>query len=159
MSEYLYVFRGGQDMNKASAADKQANMAKWQGWIKGLAEEAVQDALCRALEVWKFQGPPEKPGAWLMEAARRRAIDVLRRERTRRTFAPDVTRLLETEWTLSSTVQELFSEHEIRDDELRMMFSCCHPQIAHEGQVALVLNLLCGFGVREIAAAFLTGEA
>jgi RNA polymerase sigma-70 factor (ECF subfamily) len=124
-----------------------------------LAEDAVQDALCRALEVWKFQGVPEKPGAWLMEAARRRAIDVLRKERTRRTFAPDVTRLLETEWTLSSTVQELFSEHEIRDDQLRMMFSCCHPQVAHEGQIALVLNLLCGFGVREIAAAFLTGEA
>jgi RNA polymerase sigma-70 factor (ECF subfamily) len=124
-----------------------------------LAEDAVQDALCRALEVWKFQGVPDKPGAWLMEAARRRAIDVLRKERTRRTFAPDVTRLLETEWTLSSTVQELFSEHEIRDDQLRMMFSCCHPQVAHEGQIALVLNLLCGFGVREIAAAFLTGEA
>src|SRR5262249_9174103 len=64
-----------------------------------VAEDAVQDALCRALEVWKFQGVPEKPGAWLMEAARRRAIDVLRKERTRRTFAPDVTRLLETEWT------------------------------------------------------------
>ncbi len=124
-----------------------------------LAEDAVQDALCRALEVWKFQGVPDRPGAWLTEAARRRAIDVLRRERTQRTFAPDVSRLLETEWTLASTVQELFTEHEIRDDELRMMFSCCHPRVAEEGQVALILNLLCGFGVREIAAAFLTGES
>jgi len=124
-----------------------------------LAEDAVQDALCRALEVWKLQGVPEKPGAWLMEAARHRAIDVLRRERTRRTFAPDVTRLLETEWTLSSTVDELFTDHELRDDLLRMMFSCCHPQVAEERQIALILNLLCGFGVREIAAAFLSSES
>lgn len=124
-----------------------------------LAQDAVQDALMRALEVWKFRGVPDKPGAWLMEAARRRAIDVLRRERTRRTFAPDVTRLLETEWTLSTTVDELFTDHEIRDDELRMMFSCCHPHVAEDSQIALILNLLCGFGVREIAAAFLTGEA
>ena len=65
-----------------------------------LAEDVVQDAFCRALEVWKFRGPPDNPSAWLMTAAKNRALDVLRRERTARTFAPELTRLLESEWTL-----------------------------------------------------------
>ena len=66
-----------------------------------LAEDVVQDALCRALEVWKFRGVPDNPSAWLMATAKNRAIDVLRRERTARTFAPELGRLLETEWTLA----------------------------------------------------------
>ena len=66
----------------------------------GLAEDVVQDAFCRALEIWKFQGVPENPSAWLMTAAKNRALDVLRRERTARTFAPELTRQLESEWYL-----------------------------------------------------------
>jgi RNA polymerase sigma-70 factor (ECF subfamily) len=124
-----------------------------------LAEDVVQDALCRALSVWKYRGVPENPGAWLMATAKNRALDVLRRERTARTFAPDVGRLLETEWTLSPIVEELFSEHEILDDQLRMMFSCCHPRVSEEAQVGLILNILCGFSIAEIANAFLTSEA
>src|SRR5947207_1238798 len=89
-----------------------------------LAEDVVQDAFCRALEVWQFRGVPENPSAWLMAAAKNRAIDVLRRERTARTFAPDLARQLESEWTLASTVNESFSPHAIKDDQLRMMFSC-----------------------------------
>ncbi|HET6862075.1 MAG TPA: sigma factor, partial [Pyrinomonadaceae bacterium] len=68
-----------------------------------LAEDVVQDAFCRALEVWKFRGVPENPSAWLMVTAKNRALDVLRRERTARTFAPELTRLLESEWTLAPT--------------------------------------------------------
>jgi RNA polymerase sigma-70 factor (ECF subfamily) len=124
-----------------------------------LAEDVVQDALCRALEVWKFQGLPDNPSAWLMTAAKNRAIDVLRRERRARSFAPEVGRLLETEWTLAPMVEELFGPNAIRDDQLRMMFSCCHPRLSEEAQVALILHLLCGFAVSEIAAAFLTGTA
>jgi RNA polymerase sigma factor (sigma-70 family) len=124
-----------------------------------LAEDVVQDAFVRALEVWKLRGVPENPSAWLMATAKNRALDILRRERTARTYAPELGRLLESEWTLAPTVAEAFGESAIRDDQLRMMFSCCHPQLPEIAQVALVLNILCGFGVSEIAAAFLTGHA
>jgi RNA polymerase sigma-70 factor (ECF subfamily) len=124
-----------------------------------LAEDVVQDAFCRALEVWKARGVPENPSAWLMATAKNRALDVLRRERTARTFAPEMGRLLETEWTIAPIVDEAFAAHTIRDEQLRMMFSCCHPQLPEEAQVALILNILCGFGANEIAGAFLTGRA
>ena len=123
-----------------------------------LAEDVVQDAFCRALEVWKVRGVPDNPSAWLMTAAKNRALDVVRRERTSRTFAPEVARFLETEWTLAPAVAEAFAEHTIRDEQLRMMFSCCDPRLPEETQVALVLNILCGFGAREIASAFLMGR-
>jgi RNA polymerase sigma factor (sigma-70 family) len=124
-----------------------------------LAEDVVQDAFCRALEVWKFRGVPDNPSAWLMATAKNRAIDVLRRERTARTFAPELGRLLESEWTLVPMVDELLGATAIKDDLLRMMFSCCHPRLPEEAQVALVLHVLCGFGVSEIAAAFFSTEA
>jgi RNA polymerase sigma-70 factor (ECF subfamily) len=124
-----------------------------------LAEDVVQDAFVRALEVWRMRGVPENPAAWLMTAAKNRALDVLRRERTARTFAPEMGRLLDTEWTLSPAVNEAFEVHTIRDEQLRMMFSCCHPRLNEEVQVALILNILCGFSAGEIASAFLTGRA
>src|SRR5580700_6702636 len=121
-----------------------------------LAEDVVQDAFCRAVEVWKFRGVPENPSAWLMAAARNRAVDVLRRDRTARTFAPDLGRLLESEWTLSPAIEEQFAPRAIKDDLLRMMFSCCHPRVSEEAQVAVVLNILCGFSVDEAASAFVS---
>jgi RNA polymerase sigma-70 factor (ECF subfamily) len=121
-----------------------------------LAEDAVQDTFCRALEVWKFRGAPANPAAWLMAAAKNRAIDILRRERTARTFAPELGRLLESEWTLTTVVEECFGANEMKDDLLRMMFSCCRPRLPEEAQVALVLNILCGFSVSEIAGAFVS---
>jgi RNA polymerase sigma-70 factor (ECF subfamily) len=124
-----------------------------------LAEDVVQDAFCRALEVWKFRGLPENPSAWLMATAKNRALDVLRRERTARTFAPELGRLLESEWTLAPTVEEQFTESAIKDDLLRMIFSCCHPRLSEEAQVALILNILCGFSIDEIAAAFVSGHS
>ncbi|PYS53199.1 MAG: sigma factor, ECF subfamily protein [Acidobacteria bacterium] len=124
-----------------------------------LAEDVVQDAFCRALEVWKFRGVPENPSAWLMATAKNRALDILRRDRTARTFAPELARLLENESKLAPVVDELFSTQWIKDDQLRMMFSCCHPKLSEEAQVALVLHILCGFSVSEIANAFLNGQA
>jgi RNA polymerase sigma factor (sigma-70 family) len=124
-----------------------------------LAEDVVQDAFCRALEVWKARGLPANPSGWLMATAKNRALDVLRRQRTARTFAPEIGRLLESEWTIAPLVDEAFAAHTIRDEQLRMMFSCCHPRLPEEAQVALVLNILCGFGAGEIASAFLTGRA
>lgn len=120
----------------------------------GLAEDVVQDAFLRALEVWQYRGVPDNPAAWLMTAAKNRALDVLRRERTARTFAPELTRRLESEWTLVPTLEERFAAHSIGDDLLRLMFSCCHPRLKEEAQVMLVLHLLCGFNVAEVAAAF-----
>jgi RNA polymerase sigma-70 factor (ECF subfamily) len=124
-----------------------------------LAEDVVQDAFCRALEVWKVRGIPENPSAWLMATAKNRALDVVRRERTARTFAPEMGRMLETEWTTVPIVDEAFALHAIRDEQLRMMFSCCHPRLSEEAQVALILNILCGVGAHEIASAYLSGRA
>lgn len=124
-----------------------------------LAEDVMQDALCRALEVWKLRGMPENPSAWLMTTAKNRAVDILRRERRARAFAPELERLLESEWTFTPTVDEAFGPHAIRDDELRMMFSCVNPRVAEEAQVALILHILCGFSISEIANAFLSSEA
>jgi len=124
-----------------------------------LAEDVVQDAFCRALEVWKFRGVPENPSAWLMASAKNRALDVIRRERTALRYAPELGRLLESEWTLSSTLEAAFEPHAIQDDQLRMMFSCCHPALPGNAQIALVLQVQCGFSAREIAAAFLIGLA
>lgn len=124
-----------------------------------LAEDVAQDALCRALEVWRFHGLPPNPSAWLMATAKNRAVDVLRRERTARTFAPELGRWVETEWTLSPTVDALLAADAIQDDQLRMMFSCCQPRLPEDAQVALILHILCGFSVKEIAGAFLDTAA
>lgn len=124
-----------------------------------LAEDIVQDALLRALETWRLGRVPENPAAWLMLTARNGALDVLRRERSARRFAPDLAYQLDSEWTLVPTLDGLFLESELRDDQLRMMFSCCHPRLAPEVQVALILKILCGFGTREIARAFLVENA
>jgi RNA polymerase sigma-70 factor (ECF subfamily) len=122
-----------------------------------LAEDVVQDVLCRALEVWKYHPQPENPSAWLAAAARNRAIDLIRAERTRLRFAPDLE--LASEYALAPTVTALFRESEIEDDLLRMMFTVCAPGLPEQAQLSLVLKLLCGFGVPEIAAALLTSEA
>jgi RNA polymerase sigma-70 factor (ECF subfamily) len=121
-----------------------------------LAEDVVQDAFCRALEVWSFRGVPENPAAWLMATAKNRALDVLRREKTARTYEPELSRWLQSEWTLASEVEEMFTDSAIKDDQLRMMFSCCHPRLPEEAQVMLILHILCGFGIAEVASAFVT---
>lgn len=124
-----------------------------------MAEDVAQDTICRALELWKIHGVPDNPAAWLMTTAKRRAIDVLRRQRTARTAAPELGRLLESEWTLVPTIDELFEPGAVRDDELRMMFSACQPQLSEEARIALVLHVSCGFSVEEIAAAFFSSVA
>jgi RNA polymerase sigma factor (sigma-70 family) len=121
-----------------------------------LAEDVVQDAFCRALEVWSFRGVPENPSAWLMATAKNRALDMLRRERTARTYEPELSRFLQSEWTLAPVVEEMFTDTAIKDDQLRMMFSCCHPRLPEEAQVMLIMHILCGFGIDEVASAFVT---
>jgi len=120
-----------------------------------LAEDVVQDAFCKALETWKFYGPPKNPSAWLMTVAKRRALDILRRRDTTQRLAPELVRLSESEWTLAATVEESFDAGGITDLQLRMMFSCVDLRLPEDTRVALVLHLLCGFSVNETAAAFL----
>jgi RNA polymerase sigma factor (sigma-70 family) len=121
-----------------------------------LAEDVVQDTLCRALEIWPVHGLPDNPSAWLMRAARNRAIDLLRRDKQFRYFAPELSHFLRLRDDPPGETPTF--EKEIRDDQLRMMFSCCHPELSTEAQVTLILKTLCGFSVSEIAHALLVGE-
>ena len=123
-----------------------------------LAEDVVQDAFCRALEIWRIRGMPENPSAWLMATAKNRAIDAVRRERTARTFAPELSEFIRSEWSLAPALDQFLAEGAIKDDLLRMMLSCCHPRLSEEAQVALILNILCGFSVDEVASAFVSGR-
>jgi len=121
-----------------------------------LAEDVVQDTLLKALHNWKLNGIPENPSGWLFTAAKNKAIDVIRKEKRQQRFAGEQAYLLKSEYTLAPTVHEWMSEFSIQDDQLRMIFTCCHPSLAPESQVALVLKTLCGFSVNEIAKAFIT---
>jgi RNA polymerase sigma-70 factor (ECF subfamily) len=121
-----------------------------------MAEDVVQDVFIKALEVWQDKGVPDNPGAWLFRAAKNRAIDIIRKNRRQLSFAADINPLLESEYTAATTLNDCFKDEEIRDDQLRMMFACCHPGISEEGQIALVFKTLCGFSIAQIAKAFIT---
>lgn len=114
-----------------------------------LAEECVQDAYAQALRTWRERGTPANPGAWLTTVARRRAVDLMRRDST---FARTLPMLVDDR--LEPAPDELAGE-EIPDDRLRLIFTCCHPALPQEAQVALTLRLLCGLGTAEVARAFL----
>ena len=124
-----------------------------------LAEECVQDAYVAALSAWSREGVPRNPAAWLTTAARRRAIDAHRRDRTLRSKLP----LLIEPGPLLAPATPPAGEPEpeddvIPDDRLRLVFTCCHPALAREVQVALTLRLVCGLSTAEIAQAFLVPE-
>ena len=117
-----------------------------------LAEECAQDAFARALTAWPVDGVPDRPGAWLTTVARRRALDVLRREAALRRALPML------------VVDDLEPAYEVEDagviadDRLRLVFTCAHPALNSDAQVALTLRLLCGLTTAEIAKAFLVAE-
>jgi RNA polymerase sigma factor (sigma-70 family) len=125
-----------------------ATLARLLGDV-GLAEEAVQDAFAVALQKW--DAPPPNPGAWIVTTARNRAIDRLRRESTREARHAEALLLRQPE--------EPREVGPVRDDELRLIFTCCHPALAPLAQTALTLRLLGGLEVPEIARAYLVGEA
>jgi RNA polymerase sigma-70 factor, ECF subfamily len=124
-----------------------------------LAEECVQDAYAAALAAWSAQGVPRNPGAWLTTAARRRAIDALRREATLRAKLPLLAEPVPPVAESTPPGPAAPAEEEIPDDRLRLIFTCCHPALAREAQVALTLRLVCGLSTAEIAQAFLVSEA
>jgi RNA polymerase sigma-70 factor (ECF subfamily) len=115
-----------------------------------LAEDALQDALVNALERWEIDGVPRNPGAWLLTVARRRAIDRIRRAAT-------FERKAEMSASLSHE-EEPDMDDSIPDDRLKLMFTCCHPALALEAQVALTLHTLGGLSTQEVARAFLVAE-
>jgi len=117
-----------------------------------VAEECVQDTFARALATWGEQGIPKNPGAWLTTVARRRAIDVGRR----RDVAIRSQQFLVVD---ESEVGRVLNEGEFEDDRLRLIFTCCHPSLATDTQVALALRMLCGLSTTEVAKAFLVKES
>src|SRR5688572_8546162 len=122
-----------------------------------LAEDALQDALVNALERWEIDGVPRNPGAWLMTVAKRRAIDRIRRAETleRKTAILDQ----DAAGASHEDQDELdMDDGSLPDDRLKLMFTCCHPSLALEAQVALTLHTLGGLSTPEVARAFLVSE-
>jgi RNA polymerase sigma-70 factor (ECF subfamily) len=124
----------------------------------GIAEELAQDALVAALERWPEEGIPEKPAAWLMTAAKRRAIDSLRRGRMLEQKHGEITRELEFQQQRLSEALDQSLDQVIDDDVLRLIFTACHPVLTVEGRIALTLRLMGGLTTAEIARAFLVPE-
>ena len=123
-----------------------------------LAEELTQDALLAALERWPATGVPERPGAWLMATARRRALDHLRRGRMLRRKHEVVGWDLEAEQQAMPDFDSPLDD-DIGDEMLRLIFTACHPRLSREARAALALRMICGLTTEEIARAFLLPEA
>ncbi|RYC05716.1 RNA polymerase sigma factor [Nocardioides zhouii] len=141
---------------RTSGRDVLATLTRWTGDL-ALAEDAVQDATLVALQTWPRDGVPDNPVAWLRLTARRRAVDLLRREIARRpkevaaVDRPELTDDLGEEW-------DDVSPSVVDDDLLRLVFTCCHPSLELDAQVALALRTLCGLTVAEVARALLVAE-
>jgi RNA polymerase sigma-70 factor (ECF subfamily) len=122
-----------------------------------LAEDVVQDSLVEAIGNWSYQGVPGNPAAWIFQVAKNKALNILNREKYKKQYAANTMPLLESEQA-TQYLSLPFSEYEILDDQLRMIFACCHPSISADSQIALALKTLCGFSIEEIARAYLTTE-
>ena len=119
-----------------------------------LAEDVVQETLIAALEHWSTSQVPNNPAAWLMQVAKRKAINELKRHKM---FSIDELGTLQI--SDSDHQEDIFLDDEIADSQLRMIFTCCHPSLTVESQIALTLKTLCGFGVTEVANALMTTES
>jgi RNA polymerase sigma factor (sigma-70 family) len=124
----------------------------------GIAEELAQDALVTALERWPEEGIPENPAAWLMTAAKRRALDSLRRGHMLAQKHEEISRELETQQQRLGEAMDQALDQVIDDDVLRLIFTACHPVLTVDGRIALTLRLICGLTTAEIARAFLVPE-
>jgi len=132
-----------------------ASLIRYSGDIE-VAEEALQDALAAACERWPEEGTPRSPAGWLSTTARHRLIDRLRRKKVHADSLAELQE--EAEEGMVDRMRTPLRELPHSDDRLRLVFTCCHPALAHEAQVALTLNTLCGLTVSEIARAFLVKE-
>ena len=120
-----------------------------------MAEDVVQETLIKALQQWSFKGVPDNPEAWLMQVAKNRALDVLRRQSTLEKKLPAIAQ----DQAKIHSLEDSLDEAAFLDDQLTMLFMGCHPALSLEMQVTLLLKTLGGFSVREIAGAFLLSEA
>ena len=121
------------------------------------AEEAFQEASLRALSTWPQNGPPRDPAAWLIFVGRNLGVDSARRRNKQETLPPEE-RLSDGEDTESALAEEL-DHADYRDDVLRLLFICCHPELPSVQQIALALRIVCGLSVKEIARRFVVGES
>lgn len=143
------------ELVSSSRRDVLATLVRWTGDL-GLAEDALQDATVRALETWPRDGVPDNPVAWLRLTARRRAIDLLRRETARR---PKEVTAMSGYLDDFEDAEEDVTASMVHDDLLRLVFTCCHPSLSPETQVALTLHTVCGLTNEEVARALLVTEA
>src|SRR5579872_5947145 len=104
-----------------------------------MAEDVVQDSLIEALGEWKEKGAPDNPAAWLFRVAKNKALNIINREKYKQEYSTEVSHFLQSDWTAEPALNHLFSEEQIQDDELRMIFTCCHPVISPDSQIALAL--------------------
>ncbi len=121
-------------------------------------EDAVQEAIVRALKLWPHQGVPENPTAWLIQVAKNLLLDGLRRDNRFQLSSGEIDDPIESLGHLPAETGAAFA-NEIRDDQLQMIFTCCHPMVPEDGQIALTLKTVGGFSVSEIARAFLARES
>ena len=123
-----------------------------------LAEDVVQDALVEAISQWQIRGVPDNPSAWLYRVAKNKALNIVNREKYKRQYSAEASHFLQSTWTAEPALDYLFSSTQIQDDQLRMIFTCCHPVMTPDSQIALALKTICGLSIAEIARAFLTSE-
>ncbi|SNZ00569.1 RNA polymerase sigma factor [Flagellimonas pacifica] len=124
-----------------------------------LAEDVVQEAMIEALNKWTYHGVPDNPVGWIYKVAKNKAINILNREKYSRKYVSEVAPHLQSEWTSEAALKRIFTDKEIADDQLRLIFTCCHPVLSKDSQVALTLKTLCGFSIHEITKAFLTTDS
>jgi RNA polymerase sigma factor (sigma-70 family) len=122
-----------------------------------LVEDTVQETFLKALQVWKYGAMPDNPSAWLMQVARNRTVDLIRRQQKFADISIELSKRLQSD--TENAIQQFFLDTEIADSQLRMIFTCCHPDLHPEDQVALTLKSVSGFGVQEIAKALVSSES
>ena len=123
-----------------------------------IAEDVVQDAILEALKQWEVSGVPENSVGWIYQVAKNKTLNILKRHKYKIKYQWKTAALIQSEWTSEPTIEHIFTEKEIADDQLRMMFTCCHPSLSTDSQIAFTLKTLCGCSISEIAKAFLTTE-
>jgi len=118
-----------------------------------LVEDVVQESFLRAMQCWKFGNLPNNPSAWLMQVAKNKAVDVLRKRNREEEYD-----MIDEKFCFDGTIPDYFHEQEIADSQLRMIFTCAHPDLKEEDQLALTLKIVSGFNISEIARALLNTE-
>jgi len=121
-----------------------------------LIEDIVQDTLIEALQNWTYHGIPQNPTAWLYKVAKNKTLNALGREKYLQKYILNKQSIASSNFEVN--IDQIFSPTSILDDQLRMMFMCCHPSISKDSQIALILKTLCGFSIAEIAKAFLSNK-